>query len=88
MKLKKTEIKAYYNTKDFNSSAINSIKLFDNNQVEIVFNYSDKQYVYDIISEEYVNSLTNCILSNESVGQFVSKSIKLSNIQQINTKVD
>lgn len=88
MKLKKTEIKAYYNTKDFNSSAINSIKLFDNNQVEIVFNNSDKQYVYDIISEEYVNSLTNCILSNESVGQFVIKSIKLGNIQQINTKVN
>ena len=87
MKLKETESLVYSNTKDFNSSAINLITVnTNNNTVQIVFNSNtNKSYEYSITNTEFVDSLSNTIKNKESIGQFVSKQIKLSNIQQINT---
>jgi len=87
MKLKETESLVYSNTKDFNSSAINLITVnTNNNTVQIVFNSNtNKSYEYSITNTEFVDSLSNTIKNKESIGQFVSKQIKLGNIQQINT---
>lgn len=90
MKLKETESLVYSNTKDFNSSAISLITVnTNNNTVIVVFNSNtDKSYPYSIINSEFVELLTNTITNKDSVGQFVSKQIKLGNIQQINTNVE
>lgn len=85
MKLRKSEIKEY---KDFNSSAINSISIINSNQVKIVYNNSTKEYYFDIIDNNFVNLLNNIINNKESVGKFIHNSIKMNNIQQINTNVD
>ena len=87
MKLKETESLVYSNTKDFNSSAINLITVnTNNNTVQIVFNSNtNKSYEYSITNTEFVDSLSNTIKNKESIGVFVSKSIKLGNITQINT---
>jgi len=90
MKLKETESLVYSNTKDFNSSAISLITVnTNNNTVQIVFNSNtDKSYEYSITNTEFLDSLSNTIKNKESIGQFVSKQIKLSNITQINTIVE
>ena len=87
MKLKETESLVYSNTKDFNSSAVSLITVdTNNNTVQIVFNSNtNKSYEYSIINTEFVESLSNTIKNKESIGVFVSKSIKLGNITQINT---
>ena len=87
MKLKETESLVYSNTKDFNSSAVSLITVdTNNNTVQIVFNSNtNKSYEYSITNTEFVDSLSNTIKNKESIGVFVSKSIKLGNIQQINT---
>lgn len=73
--------------KDFESSAIQSLTTKDNN-LTIVFKSSDKEYNYSIIDSNFEELLTNTIKNKESVGQFVSKQIKLSNITQINTDAE
>jgi len=87
MKLKETESLVYSNTKDFNSSAVSLITVdTNNNTVQIVFNSNtNKSYEYSITNTEFVESLSNTIKNKESIGVFVSKSIKLGNITQINT---
>jgi len=87
MKLKETESLVYSNTKDFNSSAVSLITVdTNNNTVQIVFNSNtNKSYEYSITNTEFVDSLSNTIKNKESIGVFVSKSIKLGNITQINT---
>lgn len=90
MKLKETESLVYSNTKDFNSSAISLITVnTNNNTVMVVFNSNtDKSYEYSIINSEFVELLSNTIKNKDSIGQFVSKQIKLGNITQINTNVE
>ena len=63
----------YFN--DFDSSAISSLTTKDN-IVSIVFNSSDKEYNYTINDTNWVELLTNCIKNKESVGKFVSTSLK------------
>ena len=67
----------YFN--DFESSAISSLTTKDN-IVSIVFNSSDKEYNYTINDTKWVEMLTNCIKNGESVGKFVSTSLKHKNI--------
>ena len=67
----------YFN--DFESSAISSLTTKDN-IVSIVFNSSDKEYNYTINDTNWVELLTNCIKHKESVGKFVSTSLKHKNI--------
>ena len=67
----------YFN--DFESSAISSLTTKDN-IVSIVFNSSDKEYNYTINDTNWVELLTNCIKNKESVGKFVSTSLKHKNI--------
>lgn len=90
MKLKETESLVYSNTKDFNSSAINLITInIELTTVQIVFNSNtDKSYEYSIINLQFVELLVNCIKNKESIGQFVSKQIKLGSITPINTDVE
>jgi hypothetical protein len=87
MKLKETESLVYSNTKDFNSSAVSLITVnTNNNTVQVVFNSNtNKSYEYSIINTEFVESLSNIIKNKASIGQYISKQIKLSHIQQINT---
>jgi hypothetical protein len=68
--------------KDFESSAISSLITKDN-ILYIVFNSSDKEYKYDIIDSKFEQLLTNTINNKESVGRFVSTSLKHKNIQEI-----
>ena len=90
MKLKESEAIVYTNDKDFSSSAISLICInTKDNTVSIVFNSNtDKSYEYSIINSEFVELLSNTIKNKESIGQFVSKQIKLDNIQQINTDAE
>jgi len=67
----------YFN--DFESSAISSLTTKDN-IVSIVFNSSDKEYNYTINDTNWVENLTNTINNKESVGKFVSTSLKHKNI--------
>ena len=65
--------------KDFESSAISSLTTKDN-IVSIVFKSSDKEYNYTINDTNWVENLSNCIKNGESVGKFVSTSLKHKNI--------
>ena len=61
--------------KDFEYSAISSLTTKDN-IVSIVFNSSDKEYNYTINDTKWEENLSNCIKNGESVGKFVSTSLK------------
>ncbi len=61
--------------KDFESSAISSLTI-NEEELVIVFKSSDKEYNYTINDTKWVEMLTNCIKNDESVGKFVSTSLK------------
>tara|TARA_Y100000004_G_scaffold128887_1_gene145232 strand:- start:738 stop:968 length:231 start_codon:yes stop_codon:yes gene_type:complete len=61
--------------KDFESSAISSLTINDKELV-IVFKSSDKEYNYTINDTNWEENLSNCIKNDESVGKFVSTSLK------------
>ena len=68
----------------FESSAIKSIQV-DDNIVSIVFKSSDKEYKYNIIDEEFTNTLQDAIINNKSIGSLINKSIKDKLIVELNT---
>ena len=68
----------------FESSAVKSIEV-DDNIVSIVFKSSDKQYKYNIIDEEFTNTLQDAIINNKSIGSLINKSIKDKLIVELNT---
>jgi len=68
----------------FESSAVKSIEVEDN-VVTIVFNSSDKEYKYNIMNEEFVNTLQDSIMNNKSIGSLINKSIKDKLIVELNT---
>ena len=53
--------------------------------VTIVFNSSDKEYKYNIIDEEFTNTLQDAIMNNKSIGSLINKSIKSKLIVELNT---
>ena len=65
--------------KDFESSAISSLTI-NEEELVIVFKSSDKEYNYTINDSNWVEKLTNTIKNKESVGKFVSTSLKHKNI--------
>ena len=65
--------------KDFESSAISSLTI-NEEELVIVFKSSDKEYNYSINDTNCVENLSNCIKNGESVGKFVSTSLKHKNI--------
>tara|TARA_B100000401_G_C52513502_1_gene580791 strand:- start:258 stop:488 length:231 start_codon:yes stop_codon:yes gene_type:complete len=67
------------NFKDFESSAISSLTI-NEEELVIVFKSSDKEYNYTINDTNWVENLTNTINNKESVGKFVSTSLKHKNI--------
>ena len=67
------------NFKDFESSAISSLTI-NEEELVIVFKSSDKEYNYTINDSNWVEKLTNTIKNKESVGKFVSTSLKHKNI--------
>ena len=71
----------------FDSSAIKEVEV-DDNIVSIVFKSSDKQYKYNIIDEEFVNTLQDSIINNKSIGSLINKSIKDKLIVELNTTTD
>ena len=71
----------------FESSAIKSIQV-DDNIVSIVFKSSDKEYKYNIIDEEFTNTLQDAIINNKSIGSLINKSIKDKLIVELNTTTD
>lgn len=66
------------------SKAIKSL-LIEDNVCTIVFNSSEKEYKYNVIDKEFVNSITNCLTNKNSIGSLVNKSIKNESIVQLNT---
>ena len=68
----------------FDSSAIKEVEV-DDNIVSIVFKSSDKQYKYNIIDEEFTNTLQDAIINNKSIGSLINKSIKDKLIVELNT---
>ena len=68
----------------FESSAVKSIEV-DDNIVTIVFKSSDKEYKYNIIDEEFTNTLQDAIINNKSIGSLINKSIKDKLIVELNT---
>ena len=82
-----TYIKTEYN--GFESTAIKSVTLITKTVTEcvVVFNSSDKEYVYTVNDNDFEAKLQNTIMNGESVGKFITSSIKSENIQQINTNV-
>lgn len=71
---------------DLNSTAIKSVSITED-ICTVVFNSSDKEYNYTIIDKNFEENLQNTIKNSESVGKFITSSIKSENIQQINTIV-
>jgi hypothetical protein len=65
--------------KDFESSAIFSLTT-NEDSLTIVFKSSDKEYSYTINDTKWVENLTNTINNKESIGKFVSTSLKHKNI--------
>lgn len=70
------------NFKDFESSAISSLTT-NEDSLTIVFKSSDKEYNYTINDTNWVENLTNTINNKESIGKFVSTSLKHKNILEI-----
>jgi len=70
----------------FNSSAIKSVSVTED-ICTVIFNSSDKEYNYTIIDKNFEENLQNTIKNGESVGKFITSSIKSDNIQQLNTIV-
>ena len=68
----------------FESSAIKEIEV-DDNIVSIIFKSSDKVYKYNIIDEEFTNTLQDSIMNNKSIGSLINKSIKDKLIVELNT---
>lgn len=68
----------------FESSAIKEIEV-DDNIVSIIFKSSDKVYKYNIIDEEFTNTLQDAIINNNSIGSLINKSIKDKLIVELNT---
>ena len=68
----------------FESSAIKEIEV-DDNIVSIIFKSSDKVYKYNIIDEEFTNTLQDAIINNKSIGSLINKSIKDKLIVELNT---
>ena len=68
----------------FESSAVKSIEV-DDNIVTIVFNSSNKECKYNIIDEEFTNTLQDAIINNKSIGSLINKSIKDKLIVELNT---
>ena len=68
----------------FESSAVKSIEV-DDNIVTIVFKSSNKEYKYNIIDEEFTNTLQDAIMNNKSIGSLINKSIKDKLIVELNT---
>lgn len=62
----------------FSSSAIRSISdVNESNEVSIVYNSSDKVYVYKVADREaWENDLNDVISEGESVGRFVGRAVK------------
>ena len=50
-----------------------------------MFNSSDKEYKYNIIDEEFTNTLQDAIINNKSIGSLINKSIKSKLIVELNT---
>ena len=71
----------------FESTAVKSIEV-DDNICTIVFNSSDKEYKYNIIDEEFTNTLQDAIMNNKSIGSLINKSIKDKLIVELNTTTD
>ena len=71
----------------FESSAIKEVEV-DDNIFSIVFKSSDKQYKYNIIDEEFTNTLQDAIINNKSIGSLINKSIKDKLIVELNTTTD
>lgn len=71
---------------DLNSTAIKSVSITED-ICTVVFNSSDKEYNYTIIDKNFEENLQNTIKNSESVGKFITSSIKSENIQQLNTIV-
>ena len=90
MKLKGKDFYSFSNKKDFNSSAIETITVNEALlQIFVVFcSNTERSYCYSIKNSNFMELLGNTIKNKESIGQFVSKQIKLDNIQQINTDAE
>ena len=71
---------------DLNSTAIKSVSITED-ICTVIFNSSDKEYNYTIIDKNFEENLQNTIKNSESVGKFITSSIKSENIQQLNTIV-
>ena len=82
-----TYIKTVYD--GFDSTAIKSVTLVSKMVTEciVVFNSSDKEYNYTVNDNSFEENLQNTIMNGESVGKFITSSIKSDKIQQINTIV-
>lgn len=70
----------------FNSSAIKSISIKDK-ECTVIFNSSDKEYIYTINDSNFEENLQNTIKNEESVGKFITSAIRSDILQQINTIV-
>lgn len=70
----------------FNSSAIKSISIKDK-ECTVIFNSSDKEYIYTINDNNFEENLQNTIKNEESVGKFITSAIRSDILQQINTIV-
>ncbi len=68
----------------FESTAIKSL-LIEDNICTIVFNSSEKEYKYNVIDNEFVDSITNCLSNKSSIGSLINKSIKNKLIVELNT---
>jgi len=69
----------------FESSAIEHMTIDDRFFV-VKFKSSDKRYKYSVKSKTFETDLNICINNKESIGRFISKSIKNKWIVEINTK--
>ena len=59
---------------------LHSLRNLNDKELVIVFKSSDKEYNYTINDSNWVEKLTNTINNKESVGKFVSTSLKHKNI--------
>jgi hypothetical protein len=67
-----------------NSTAIKQLTV-DDNDIQIVYNSSDRVYRYFINNEEFVDKLQTTIVKEESIGKLINQSIKDNSIEEITT---
>lgn len=91
MNLTESKMFIFEEGKDFNSSAISKVTVSITELAKtcsVIFRSNDKEYIYSITDQEFVDNLRYTVVNDKSMGQFITSCIRSNKLSQINTIVE